>query len=165
MDKKKRLGAALRLILLFFGFSFICVGAYLKSLEGGSKVTVPAVFAYLMVAGGFLLLLMGAFWSICHGMRSSLYRQRRHRRRSTQVYVYTVDRPNFYPPSYEESQAETNTINQVCFCMAPPLYTPTGSEMVNEAFSHEQPPTYDQVLGQHQQSPGGPPEGPFSQTR
>ncbi|KAL2079531.1 hypothetical protein ACEWY4_025275 [Coilia grayii] len=159
MNKGKRLGIALRLVLLFCGFCLTCLGAYLKSLDGGSDATVTAIFSYILVACGFVLLLVGAFWSIFHGMRSNLYRQRRDRRHSTQVYICTVDRPNLYPPTYEESQARGHQvipINPVCLGLAPPLYTLSSAEVVDEAFSHELPPSYHQALGQHCPNPGEP---------
>lgn len=94
MNKGKRMGIILRLVLLFSGFSFICLGAYLKSLDAGSDISVADIFAYILVAGGFMLLLMGAFWSLVHGMKSNLYRQQRRQRRhsASQMYIYTVDR-------------------------------------------------------------------------
>ncbi|XP_062373224.1 transmembrane protein 252-like [Sardina pilchardus] len=152
MDKGTRLGTVLRLVFLFSGFCLICLGAYVKSLDPGSDSSVKAIIAYLLVTCGFLLLLIGAFWSIIHGLKTNLYRRGGSRRPSSQVYVYTVDRPNFYPPSYEESQSRSHTvipIDQAYLSMAPPLYTLTCSEVVNEDFSHELPPSYQQAFSQN----------------
>lgn len=93
MDKGKRLGILLRLLSLFFGFGFICLGAYVKALDSANDASVAAIFAYILVGSGFLLLLIGAFWSILQGMRTNLYRRGGNRRRaSNQVFVFTVDR-------------------------------------------------------------------------
>lgn len=93
MDKGKRLGIVLRLLSLFFGFSVICLGAYLKSQDSADDTSVVDIFAYIMVASGFVLLLVGAFWSVFQGMRTNLYRRRGNSRRvSNQLFVLTVDR-------------------------------------------------------------------------
>ncbi|XP_063043727.1 transmembrane protein 252-like [Engraulis encrasicolus] len=157
------MGIILRLVLLFSGFSFICLGAYLKSLDAGSDISVADIFAYILVAGGFMLLLMGAFWSLVHGMKSNLYRQQRRQRRhsASQMYIYTVDRPNLYPPTYEESEARGHRAipigpSSVWLGLAPPLYTHSSTEVVNEAFSHEEPPPYQQALGHGAPRPEDP---------
>ncbi|XP_048092538.1 transmembrane protein 252-like [Alosa alosa] len=93
-------------------------------------------------------------------MRTNLYRRGGSSRPSSQVYVYTVDRPSFYPPSYEESQSRSHMVipmDRVYLSIAPPLYTPTCLEVVNEDFSHELPPSYHRALSQNLQIPDEPP--------
>lgn len=93
MDKGKHMWTLLRLLSLFFGFGFICLGAYVKTLDSANNTSVAAIFAYVLVASGFVLLLIGAFWSILKGMRTNLYRRGGNSMRaSSQLHICTVDR-------------------------------------------------------------------------
>ncbi|XP_051524808.1 transmembrane protein 252-like [Myxocyprinus asiaticus] len=126
-------------------------GVYISSIQG-CLYTLRIFFAYFFIALGFLSLLTGIFWSICHGMKCRMYTEQRRRQPDNRVHVSTVDRPDFYPPSYEESQCtsdahiETSRACEVPLCAAPPLYTQSSSDTVNVDFSHEEPPTYQQAV-------------------
>lgn len=49
-------------------------------------------------------------------------------------------------------------MDRVCLGMAPPLYTSSSAEVVNEDFSHELPPSYHLVVSQNLQNPDEPPQ-------
>ncbi|XP_030620693.1 transmembrane protein 252-like [Chanos chanos] len=156
MFERKHLWPVLRVSLPIVGFGFICGGVYLESLESDIPSTLRFIFMYLLIGCGFFLLLFGIFWSICHRMKSKMYM--RHGRRPRNIEIYTVDRPNFYPPAYEESQQGMSPVDSVVVVdnrlqpgLAPPLYTPDSSETLNEDFSHELPPTYQEAVLQNQQ--------------
>ncbi|XP_071750900.1 transmembrane protein 252-like [Centroberyx gerrardi] len=154
MDVKKQLCSLARLVLPGVGFGLICVGAYLVSLQTDQHYTLRVILAYVMIACGFLGVLIGVFWAMCRSMKSKMYQRGAH---NQNIHIYTVDRLSSYPPSYEESQG-----NQVCperasdsvavvdevgmtLCLAPPLYSRDSSEIPDCTWSWEQPPPYSQT--------------------
>lgn len=95
MDVKKQLCSLARMVLPVMGFAVICVGAYVMSLHSNDPNYTLIILAYILIACGFLAMLIGLFWAICHGMKSKMYLRGRqnHRGRFDQhVHVYTIDR-------------------------------------------------------------------------
>ncbi|XP_029915165.1 transmembrane protein 252-like [Myripristis murdjan] len=161
MDVKKQLCSLARVVLPGMGFALICVGAYLVSLQANYHFTLRVIFAYVIIACGFLAMLTGVFWAICHSIKSKVYQRGEH---SRHIHVYTIDRPSSYPPSYEESQGiqacpDTATDSVVVIdsvdttmSLAPPLYCRDSSESPDCTWSWEQPPPYTEtapVLQRH----------------
>ncbi|CAL8344936.1 unnamed protein product [Lota lota] len=162
MNTKKRLWSVTCIGLPLVGFGLICVGVYQMSLRSeGCYVTLRVVMAYVEVVAGFLAMLIGVFWAVCHGMKSKfLGRGHRHSPRPSQQ-ICTVNRP--FPPSYEESQrrcVDPHSIEMVeegapysmemvmeemwapIAAMAPPLYTQHSSDVPDCTWEWEQPPPY-----------------------
>ncbi|CAB1322219.1 unnamed protein product [Coregonus sp. 'balchen'] len=173
MDTRKHLCSLARLVLPALSFVLICVGAYLMSLHNAYNYTLSYILAYVLIACGFLSLLTGVFWTICHGMKRKMQHQRSRCHHATaHVHVYTVDRSSFYLPSYEESQqnhasaaAAAYSVLVVSedglrFNLAPPLYTPDISEAPDDTFNHEEPPAYSEMAMQPHREPHGLPEQP-----
>ncbi|XP_068994623.1 transmembrane protein 252-like [Embiotoca jacksoni] len=147
MHVKKQLWSLVRMVLPAVGFALTFMGAYLVSQQ--TKYALGDSPVYITIVFGLLVMLVWVFWSICHSMKSKMYQRggREH------IQVFTVERPSFFPPSYEESQG-----NQVCpecvvvvdgvemvVSLAPPLYNHDSSEAPNCTWSWEQPPRYSQV--------------------
>lgn len=88
MDMRKQLLSFTRMFLPAVGFALMCIGAYLVSLQAeGGSILVPV---YVMIAVGFLAMLVGVFWSLCHSLRSKVYQRRRRCERHHQIF--TIDR-------------------------------------------------------------------------
>uniref|UniRef100_UPI0037E8B64D transmembrane protein 252-like n=1 Tax=Semicossyphus pulcher TaxID=241346 RepID=UPI0037E8B64D len=152
MVMKKQLWSLARMFLPLVGFALACLGAYLVSLEAETELLWRVILAYILMALGLLAVLVGVFWSICHSMKSKMYRQRRER--EWQMQVFAIQRPSSFPPSYEESQVSPDAASDfvvqvdgvdVVMSRAPPLYSPDGSEAPDCRWSWEQPPRYSQV--------------------
>ncbi|KAK7934285.1 hypothetical protein WMY93_005181 [Mugilogobius chulae] len=101
---------------------------------------------------GFVCMISGVFWSVCHSMKSKMYMRGAAR---PQIHIFTIDRPSSFPPSYEESQRSqpsvppqpsppTGLLSEVLI-MAPPLYSSDSSEAPDCSWSWEHPPRYSQV--------------------
>ncbi|XP_026870189.2 transmembrane protein 252 [Electrophorus electricus] len=154
MNKRKHLLAAGRLVVPTAGLSLICGGVLINSISSDQRQTLRDVFTYLVLMLGFILLATGMLWAVSHGMKKVLFKQSRRSLQGTEIHVFTVDRPNFYPPSYEESQVGTNVVGDIAAIptgtrildLAPPVYTESCSETFNETFSLEQPPGYQQAV-------------------
>ncbi|XP_046904697.1 transmembrane protein 252-like [Hypomesus transpacificus] len=149
MEARKQLCSLARMALPGLGFGLTCMGAYMTSLEQWDSRILNVVLAYILITCGFLMLLTGVFWAICHNMRHKrLVPNRRHP--SAHVHVYTVDRPSFFPPSYAESQhafsprlpAVAPDEEAPSPLQAPPLYTLSSSDTPDDSFNHDQPPPY-----------------------
>ncbi|CAB1417003.1 unnamed protein product [Pleuronectes platessa] len=70
-----------------------------------------------------------------------------------QIEIYTIYRPSYFPPSYEDSQAaQASWEVDVEMGIAPPLYSQDSSQAPDCTWSWEQPPPYSQV---EQQGQGG----------
>ncbi|KAK5614597.1 hypothetical protein CRENBAI_016022 [Crenichthys baileyi] len=139
------------------GFVLTCIGAYLLSQQTGYGFDGKMVPAYIMIVLGFLGMVTGVFWSLCHTMSSKMYIRRRNERH---IQIFTVEsRPSFFPPSYEESQSPSQVTSDgmheeavpvdgahMVLCLAPPLYTQNSSESPDCRWSWEKPPQYSQVV-------------------
>ncbi|KAM9360931.1 transmembrane protein 252-like [Symphorus nematophorus] len=155
MNVKKQLWSLARMVLPGVGFALTCYGAYLVSLQLEFGYTLKVIPAYIMIVLGFLAVLIGVFWNICHSMRSKMY-HRGGRQQQQHIQVYTIERPSSFPPSYEESQSSQAPDAapefvvvvdgvDVVMNLAPPLYSQDSLEAPDCTWSWEQPPQYSQV--------------------
>ncbi|XP_003642963.4 transmembrane protein 252 [Gallus gallus] len=153
---KKVFFSLIRLSVLLLSFSIICLGVLCiytgsPACGCGNKKLV----AYCLLTLGLLLLVAGVFWSTVHeamkyGGLSSIFMRNPD---LTELRVSTIDRPDFYPPSYEDSTdpgkqtfplpvgsapKEQEVIN-----MPPPLYSESSTESITEMNEPEQPPPYE----------------------
>ncbi|KFV60358.1 Transmembrane protein 252, partial [Tyto alba] len=141
--------------VLLLGFSTICLGVLcistsLPTCRCGNNELV----FYCLLALGFFLLVTGIFWSTFHEILkyrglSSIFIQNSSCR---ELHVSTVDRPDFYPPSYEDStdpEKHTSPLlvastlkQQEVINVPPPPYTESSAEFISETNEQEQPPPY-----------------------
>ncbi|XP_019958260.1 transmembrane protein 252 [Paralichthys olivaceus] len=150
MNVTKQMWSLARIVLPGVGFALTCIGAYLLSLPNRLECTWRIVPAYIMVAFGLMVILIGVFWSICHSMKSKMYQRGGPEQH---LQIYTIDRPSSFPPSYEESQTgqvssdtlPESVVVDVEMSLAPPLYSEDSSEAPDCTWSWEQPPRYSQV--------------------
>ncbi|KAJ7335519.1 hypothetical protein JRQ81_013460 [Phrynocephalus forsythii] len=154
--------AFLRILVLVLGFVIICLGAFCISTNATVCKCNNLPIAYLLLPFGFFLLLLGIFWSTYHeaSKHKNLFHSiMRGSSRYQDTHINTVDRPNFYPPSYEDStDPEKQTFPlPVCplerqketYNIPPPLYTESSLEFIGEASAQEeQPPSYEISLQQ-----------------
>ncbi|KAM6964852.1 transmembrane protein 252-like [Aplochiton taeniatus] len=152
LERRKKLRSLALMVLFGLGFASICVGSYLVSLDVSNHPRLRVIVAYTLIVGGFLALMAVILWTVCHGMRSNVYRRGRQRD-ICHLYVCTIDSPSLYPPAYEESQqhqASTSilvvTQDGLTMALAPPLYTQHSSETPDYSFSWELPPPYSQAV-------------------
>ncbi|KAM4577095.1 transmembrane protein 252-like [Odontesthes bonariensis] len=139
------------LFLPALGFALTCIGAYLVSLQTAPGLKTISI--YIVIVVGFLAMLIGVTYTLCHSLKSKMY-QRRQRERHIQIF--TVERPSSFPPSYEESQRSQmypDHVREVAvdgvdivMGLAPPLYSQDSSETPDCTWSWEQPPLYSQVV-------------------
>ncbi|OPJ90439.1 transmembrane protein 252 [Patagioenas fasciata monilis] len=115
---------------------------------------------------GLFLLVAGIFWSTfhevskCGGLSSIVIQNPSHRA----LRISTVDRPDFYPPSYEDSTdpEKQSSVPLVDFTIKqeeiinipPPPYSKSSTELVSGTDEQEQPPPYELSVQwlQHQQT-------------
>ncbi|XP_066113251.1 transmembrane protein 252 [Saccopteryx bilineata] len=148
-----RTGVVLCALALLTGFLVICLGAFF--ISSGSVFNCPGslILAYWLLPLGFVILLSGIFWStycqasVNKGMFSPMLRQ--HPARGA-VTPAMVDRPDFYPPAYEESldaEKQTCPAEGEASDIPPPLYTEMDLEFEEENDAHrEVPPSYDESV-------------------
>ncbi|XP_036116186.1 transmembrane protein 252 [Molossus molossus] len=150
---RNRTGAALCALAPPTGFLIICLGAFFISSGSTFGCQRNLILAYLLLPLGFVILVSGIFWST--------YRQASenkglfsHVLRSHLVHgataLATVDRPDFYPPAYEESldaEKQTCPAEGEALDIPPPLYTEMDLELEGENDAHpEAPPSYDESV-------------------
>ncbi|KAM4877448.1 transmembrane protein 252 [Thomomys bottae] len=150
---QNRTGSILCALALLTGFLMICLGAFFISADSVFHCHRNLIMAYLLLPLGFVVLLSGVFWSnYCQasnnkGMFSHVLRQY-----LTQgdLSLDTVDRPDFYPPAYEESldaEKQIPLAERLASDVPPPLYTETGLELEDGSDSHpEAPPPYHKTI-------------------
>ncbi|KAM7024738.1 LOW QUALITY PROTEIN: transmembrane protein 252 [Acridotheres tristis] len=152
----------IRFFMLLLSFSTICLGVLCTSTNssmcrcGNNKL----VF-YCLLALGLCLLVIGIFWSTFHEVLKYralgiFIRNPSHR----EPHVCTIDRPDFYPPSYEDSidpeklvspLSVASTLKQQEFInIPPPPYSESSAEFVSETNEQEQPPPYTLSVEQQQ---------------
>uniref|UniRef100_A0A8C4I5M7 Uncharacterized protein n=1 Tax=Dicentrarchus labrax TaxID=13489 RepID=A0A8C4I5M7_DICLA len=130
MNVKKQLWSLARIALPGVGFPLTCSGAYLVSLQTEYGFSWKVIPAYIMIVLGFLSMLIGVFWTICHSMKSKMYQRGGHERnmhKKCLLIIVVVDGVD------------------VVMSLAPPLYSQDSSEAPDCTWSWEQPPRYSQV--------------------
>ncbi|NXO48601.1 TM252 protein, partial [Aramus guarauna] len=142
--------------VLLLGFSTICLGVLCVSTSSSTcRCGNNELVVYCLLALGFFLLVTGIFWSTFH----EVLKYRGHCNILTQnsscreLRVSTIDRPDFYPPSYEDStdpEKQTSTLpvasmlkQQEVINIPPPPYSESSAEFISEINEHEQPPPYE----------------------
>ncbi|NXH79007.1 TM252 protein, partial [Hydrobates tethys] len=149
--------------VLLLGLSIIClcilcISTSFSTCRCGNNELV----FYCLVALGFFLFVTGIFWSTFHevlkyrALSSIFIRNPSHR----ELRISTIDRPDFYPPSYEDStdpEKQTSplpvasTLKQQFFNIPPPPYSKSISEFIGETNEQEQPPPYQLCVQQLRQ--------------
>ncbi|NXE93145.1 TM252 protein, partial [Menura novaehollandiae] len=145
----------IRLFMLLLSFSTICLAVLCMSTNssmcrcGNNKLVV-----FCLLALGLFLLVTGIFWNTFHEVLKYralgiFIRNRSHR----ELHVCTIYRPDFYPPSYEDSTDPEKQISPLSVAstlkqqeyinIPPPPYSESSAEFVSETNEQEQPPTYE----------------------
>ncbi|XP_001373933.2 transmembrane protein 252 [Monodelphis domestica] len=137
-------------LTLLTGFLTICLGAFFISLGSGPNCRGKLILAYCLLPLGFLILLSGIFWSTYQQAsqgKDIFTRVLRQNLRHGAPRVPTVDRPDFYPPSYEDSidpEKQLSLEQKEAFNIPPPLYTESSLEFMDNTDSHREiPPSYE----------------------
>ncbi|XP_072467118.1 transmembrane protein 252 [Notamacropus eugenii] len=137
-------------LTLLTGFLITCLGAFFISMGSGPNCRGKLILAYCLLPLGFLILLSGIFWSTYQQASQSkgiFNRVIRQHVRHGDLQIITVDRPNFYPPSYEDSinpEKEISLQQKENFNIPPPLYTESSLEFMDDTDSHRDiPPSYE----------------------
>ncbi|XP_037707165.1 transmembrane protein 252 [Choloepus didactylus] len=146
---QNRTGLVLCALALLMGFLVICLGAFFISSGSMFNCQRNLIVAYLLLPLGFVILLSGIFWSTysqaseSKGLFSHVLRQ--HLAHGD-LALATVDRPDFYPPAYEESldaEKQTCPAGGQASDIPPPLYTEMDLEFRDENETQpEAPPSY-----------------------
>ncbi|KFO72647.1 Transmembrane protein 252, partial [Cuculus canorus] len=143
------------LAVLLLGFSIICLGVLCISTTSSTcRFGNNELVFYCLLALGFFLLVTGIFWSTFHevlkykGLSRLFIQNLSHR----ELCLSTIDRPDFYPPSYEDStDPEKQTFplsvastpkQQEVINIPPPLYSESSTEFISKTNDQEQPPPY-----------------------
>ncbi|NXN07661.1 TM252 protein, partial [Indicator maculatus] len=156
----------IRLSVLLLGFSTICLGVLCTATNSSAcRCGNNELVFYCLLALGFFLLVIGIFWSTFHAVlkyrgRSSIFMQNPWHR---ELHVSTIDRPDFYPPSYDDSvdpEKQTfplpvaSTLKEqevIHMPLPPPPYNESSTEFSSETYEREQPPPYELSVQQLQQ--------------
>lgn len=151
---QSRTGLILCALSLLTGFLMICLGGFFISnsiFHSHRNLLV----AYVLLPMGFVILLSGIFWGTYrqanenkemfnHVLRQHLAFQ--------DLPLATVDRPDFYPPAYEESldvEKQACSAGRELLGFPPPLYTETSFEPQDEDKNDPQPeapPPYQEII-------------------
>ncbi|KAK2521291.1 Tmem252 [Columba livia] len=104
---------------------------------------------------GLFLLVAGIFWNTFHEVLkcrvlSSIFIQNPSHR---ELRISTIDRPDFYPPSYEDSTdpekqssvlpVDSTIKQEEIINIPPPPYSESSAELISETDEQEQPPPYE----------------------
>ncbi|XP_036593471.1 transmembrane protein 252 [Trichosurus vulpecula] len=137
-------------LTLLSGFLIICLGAVFISMGSGPNCRGKLILAYCLLPLGFLILLSGIFWSTYQQASQSkaiFTRVLRQHLGLGDLQIPTVDRPDFYPPSYEDSidpEKQISLQQKETFNIPPPLYTESSLEFMDDTDSHgDIPPSYE----------------------
>ncbi|NXC35296.1 TM252 protein, partial [Campylorhamphus procurvoides] len=141
--------------VLSLSFSTICLGVLCISTNSSMcRYGNNELVFYCLLAFGLFLLVTGIFWTTFHEVLKYralgiLIRNSSHR----ELHVYTIDRPDFYPPAYEDCTdpekqsfplSVASTLKQQgVINIPPPAYSESSEEFVSETNEQEQPPPYD----------------------
>ncbi|XP_072717026.1 transmembrane protein 252 [Ciconia boyciana] len=154
----------IRLLVLLLGFSIICLGVLWVSTSSSTcRCGNKELVFYCLLALGFFLLVTGIFWSTVHevlkyrGLSSIFIRNPSCR----ELRISTIDRPDFYPSSYEDStdpEKQTSPLpvastlkQQEVINIPPPPYSESSAEFIRETNEQEQPPPYELSVRQLRQ--------------
>ncbi|NXJ66290.1 TM252 protein, partial [Rostratula benghalensis] len=153
----KHLFTFIRLFVLLLGFSIICVGVLCISTSSSTcRCGNNELVIYCLLALGLFLLVVGICWNTCHEVLKyrdpfRTFIQNPSRR---ELHVSTIDRPDFYPPSYvltsTDPEKETFPLpvastlkQQETIHIPPPPYSESSAEFISETNEQEQPPPYE----------------------
>ncbi|XP_045418355.1 transmembrane protein 252 [Lemur catta] len=146
---QNRTGLILCVLTLLLGFLMVCLGAAFLSSVSVWNCRGSLIVAYVLLSLGFVILLSGIFWSTyCQASESKRVFSHALRQHLAQgaLSLATVDRPDFYPPAYEESlgaEKQTCPAEGEASDIPPPPYTETGLEFQDENEAQpEAPPSY-----------------------
>ncbi|XP_028619802.1 transmembrane protein 252 [Grammomys surdaster] len=149
---QNRTGLILCSLSLLTGFLMICLGGFFISNSIFHSQKNLAV-AYVLLPMGFVILLSGIFWGTYRqanenkGMFNHVLRQHLA---SQDLPLATVDRPDFYPPAYDDSldvEKEACPAGRGLLGFPPPLYTETSLELEDENDPQpEDPPPYQEII-------------------
>ncbi|NWV02333.1 TM252 protein, partial [Ptilonorhynchus violaceus] len=141
--------------MLLLSFSTICLGVLCMSTNSSvSRCGNNKLVFYCLLALGLFLLITGIFWSTFHEVLKYRVLDIFMRNRSHgELRVCTIDGPDFYPPSYEDSINPEKLVSrppvasilkqQEFINMPPPPYSESSAEFVSETNEQEQPPPYE----------------------
>ncbi|NXF39857.1 TM252 protein, partial [Nyctibius bracteatus] len=151
--------------VLLLDFSTISLGVLCVSTSSSTcRCGNNELVFYCPLALEFFLLVTGIFWSTSHevlkyrGLSSTFIRNPSRR----ELCVSTINRPDFYPPSYENSTdpekqtcplpAASTLKQQQVVNTSPPPDSESGTEFISETNEQEQPLPYELSVQQlHQQ--------------
>ncbi|NXP51447.1 TM252 protein, partial [Heliornis fulica] len=142
--------------VLLLGFSTICLGGLCVFTNSFTcRCVNNELVIYCLLALGLFFFVTGIFWTTLHevlkyrGHCNILIRNTSCR----ELCVSTINRPDFYPPSYEDSiDPEKQTAPLPVASMlkqpeviniAPPPYSESSIEFISEINEQEQPPPYE----------------------
>ncbi|OBS78470.1 hypothetical protein A6R68_19138 [Neotoma lepida] len=137
---------------LLTGFLMICLGGFFisNSILHSQK---NLVVSYVLLPMGFMILLSGIFWATyCQASENKdmFNHVLRQHLASQDLPLTTIDRPDFYPPAYEESlDAEKQTCppGRGLLGFPPPPYTATSLELEDDNDPQpEAPPPYQESI-------------------
>ncbi|XP_074052638.1 transmembrane protein 252 [Macrotis lagotis] len=137
-------------LTLLTGFLIICLGSFFISMGSGPNCRGKLILAYCLLPLGFLILLSGIFWSTyqqASPIKGIFHRVLRHHMGQGDLQIPTVDRPDFYPPSYEDSidpEKQISLEKKETPSIPPPLYTKSSLEFMDDTDSYgDIPPSYE----------------------
>ncbi|XP_002742936.1 transmembrane protein 252 [Callithrix jacchus] len=150
---QNRSGLLLCVLALLMGFLMVCLGAFFISRSSTFSCQESLIVAYLLLPLGFVILLSGIFWSNYRQVTESkeVFRHvlGQHLAHGA-LPLATVDRPDFYPPAYEESlegEKQSCPAEREASGNPPPPYTETGLEFQDGNYSYpEAPPSYRESI-------------------
>ncbi|KAL1787550.1 transmembrane protein 252 [Sigmodon hispidus] len=137
---------------LLTGFLMICLGGFFisNSIFHSQR---NLLMLYVLLPMGFVILLSGIFWATyCHANENKemFNHGLRQHLASQDLPLATVDRPDFYPPAYEESlgaEKQSCSAARGFLGFPPPLYTVTSVELEDENDPQpEAPPPYQEII-------------------
>ncbi|XP_070598733.1 transmembrane protein 252 [Erythrolamprus reginae] len=158
----KNLFSFVRLFVLLLGLVTVCLGAFCISTSVSACTCNSLPLAYFLLPLGFFLLIAGISWSTYHeaSKHNSLFHSIiQGIPRLQESHITTIDRPDFYPPSYEDSTALGKQTFSPPACslepksyaynIPPPLYTESRFEFIEETDAEgQQPPSYEASVQQ-----------------
>ncbi|XP_039105451.1 transmembrane protein 252 [Hyaena hyaena] len=150
---RDRTGLVLCALALLTGFLMVCLGAFFISSGSIFNCRGNLILAYMLLPLGFVILLSGIFWSTYRQARESkgvfthVLRQHLNHRA---LHLATVNRPDFYPPAYEESldaEKQPRPAEGKASDVPPPVYMEVGLEIEDAPDVHpEAPPSYEESV-------------------